>query len=71
MRKGKNKIRIEFTPNDAEKAYRAQLRWASVTDEPKEEVEPGSVKSTNQANEGVDDRKALQGKVVFEREFDG
>ena len=51
------------------RAYRAQLRWASVTDEPTEEVAPGSVKSTNQANEGVDDRKALQGKVVFEREF--
>jgi hypothetical protein len=69
VRKGKNKIRIEFTPNDSAKSYRAQLRWASVTDEPTEEVAPGSVKSTNQANEGVDDRKAVQGKVVLEREF--
>ena len=59
IRKGKNKIRIEFTPDDAGKAYRAQLRWASVTDEAKEEVEPGSVKTTNQANEGVDDRPAV------------
>ena len=69
VRKGKNKIRIEFTPNDTTKTYRAQLRWASVMDEATEEVAPGSVKSTNQANEGVDDRKAVQGKVVFEREF--
>jgi hypothetical protein len=69
VRKGKNKIRIEFTPNDATKTYRAQLRWASVTDETTEESGPGSMKSTNQANEGVDDRKAVQGKVVFEREF--
>ena len=27
------------------------------------------MRSTNQANEGVDDRKAVKGKVVFEREF--
>ena len=33
VRKGKNKIRIEFTPNDTTKTYRAQLRWASVMDE--------------------------------------
>ena len=69
VRKGTNKLRIEFTPNDPGKSYRAQLRWASVTDEPVEEAAPGSVRATNQANEGVDDRKALKGKVVFEREF--
>ncbi len=69
LRKGKNAIRIEFTPNDATKTYRAQLRWAFVTDTPREEEEPGSMRSTNQANEGVDDRKAVKGKVVFEREF--
>ena len=69
VRKGKNKLRIEFTPNDAGKPYRAQLRWASVTDEATEEIAPGSVKSTNQANEGVDDRKEVKGKAVFEREF--
>ncbi len=69
MRKGKNKIRIGFVPNDAAKPYRAQLRWASVMDTATEEVEPGGGRSTNQANEGVDDRKDLKGKVVFEREF--
>jgi hypothetical protein len=69
VRKGKNKIRIEFTPNDTSQTYRAQLRWASVLDEETQEVAPGSVKATNQANEGVDNRKAVQGKAVFEREF--
>jgi hypothetical protein len=69
VRKGKNKIRIEFTPNDPAKSYRAQLRWASVMDTATEETEPGNVRATNQANEGVDERKALKGKVVFEREF--
>ena len=68
LRKGKNKIRIEFTPEDAKAAYRAQLRWASVTDETKEEGDAGHHKSTNQADEGVEDKKAT-GKVVFEREF--
>jgi hypothetical protein len=69
VHKGANKLRIEFTPNEMEKTYRAQLRWASVTDTTREEEEPGSIRSTNQANEGVDDRKSLKGKVVFEREF--
>ncbi len=69
VRKGKNKIRIEFTPNDAAKTYRAQLRWASVLDSAAEEVAGGSGEATNQTDEGVDDRKALKGKVVFEREF--
>ncbi|HEX4668306.1 MAG TPA: hypothetical protein VH207_17085 [Chthoniobacterales bacterium] len=69
VRKGKNKLRIEFTPNDAAKPYRAQLRWASVTDSTTTEEEPGSMRSTNQAGEGVDDRKNLKGKAIFEREF--
>ena len=69
VRKGKNKIRIEFTPNDSAATYRARLRWASVMDEPTEEAGPGTMRSTNQANEGVEDRKTLKGKVTFEREF--
>ncbi len=69
VRKGKNKIRVEFTPNDSAKSYRAQFRWASVMDTATEEIEPGGGRSTNQADEGVDDRKDLKGKVVFEREF--
>lgn len=69
VRKGKNTIRIEFTPNDTAKPYRAQLRWASVMDTATEQEEPGTTRSTNQANEGVDDRKDLKGKVVFEHDF--
>jgi hypothetical protein len=69
VRKGKNRFRIEFVPNDSAANYRAQLRWASVMDQASEEVEPGSMRATNQANEGVDDRKAVKGTVVFEREF--
>jgi hypothetical protein len=69
VRKGKNKVRIEFTPADAAKAYRAELRWASVMDTATEEEEPGSMRATNQANEGVDDRKEVKGKITFEREF--
>ncbi len=41
VRKGKNKIRIEFTPDDSAKVYRAQLRWASVTDQTMEETRTG------------------------------
>lgn len=69
VRKGKNKIRIEFTPNDAAESYRAQLRWASILDSPAEEIAGGNGEATNQADEGVDDRKAVKGKVVFERDF--
>ena len=39
LRKGKNTIRIEFTPDDAKVKYRAQLRWASVMDEATESSE--------------------------------
>lgn len=68
VRKGKNTIRIEFEPADAKAAYRAQLRWAAVMDQAREEKEPGHYQGTNQADEGVDDKPAT-GKVVFEREF--
>jgi hypothetical protein len=69
LRKGKNKVRIEFQPADATAPYRAQLRWASVTDQvTKTEDAPGRVSETNQSGEGVDDRKAT-GRIVFEREF--
>jgi len=68
VRKGKNTFRLEFEPADAKTPYRAQLRWASVTDQTKEEHGSGTYKGTNQAGEGVDDKTAT-GKVVFEREF--
>ncbi|MGH7894235.1 MAG: hypothetical protein ACREQL_06170 [Candidatus Binatia bacterium] len=68
VRKGKNTLRIEFEPTDATIAYRAQLRWASVTDEPKEESEPGQYRGSNQANEGVEEKQAT-GTLVMERDF--
>lgn len=68
LRKGKNKVRIEFEPKDPKLAYRAQLRWASVTDQTREEDVGGQRRSTNQADEGVDDN-AAKGKIVLEREF--
>jgi hypothetical protein len=69
LRKGKNSIRVEFEPASAKAKYRAQFRWASVTDQVvKTEGAGGSTRETNQAGEGVDDRKTA-GRVVFEREF--
>jgi hypothetical protein len=69
LRKGKNNIRIEFEPSDPKVSYRAQLRWAQVTDQvTKVEEGPGRISETNQSGEGVDDKKAA-GQVVFEREF--
>ncbi len=69
LRKGKNKIRIEFDPTDKKASYRAQLRWASVTDQvTKSGNLPGRLQETNQSGEGVDDRK-VTGHAVFEREF--
>jgi hypothetical protein len=68
LRKGKNKIRIEFDPDDAKLKYRAQLRWASVTDQTQEESSAEAQRSTNQIDEGVDDKQA-QGRLVLEREF--
>ena len=68
LRKGKNTIKLEFEPEDAKAPYRAQFRWASVTDQVTEREHEGGKHSTNQADEGVDDKEA-KGTVVFEREF--
>ncbi len=71
LRRGKNKLRIEFQPANASQAYAMQLRWAYVTDQVKRtETGPGQGSATNQANEGADNRKGLTGKLVAEREFD-
>ena len=69
LRKGKNKIRIQFEPTDSKVPYHAQLRWASVTDRvTRTEDDPAHVHETNQSSEGVDEKKAM-GRVEFEREF--
>ncbi len=68
LRKGRNTIRIEFEPSVAT-PYKAQLRWAQVTDQVQEEEQPGGGRATNQANEGVDSKDA-KGRLVMERAFD-
>ncbi len=68
VRKGKNTIRIEFTPADAKAPYRARLGWASVVDRAKAESAPGRAEATNQSDEGVDEKPGT-GKIVFQREF--
>jgi hypothetical protein len=68
VRQGKNTIRIEFQPADAKTPYHAQLRWASITDRAIDEKEPGRARSTNQADEGVEDKPA-RGRVVLEHAF--
>ena len=69
VRKGKNKIRIEFTPNDSSKSYCARLRWEELTDEVPDQSEPGAAPAPTEPKGGVDDRKEVKGKVVFERDF--
>lgn len=70
LRKGRNRIRIEFEPTDRQAVYQTQLSWASVTDQTTEsEDESGAVRSTNQSGEGRENKTA-KGKAVLEREFD-
>lgn len=68
LRKGKNKIRIEFQPQDAKATYQAQLSWAQVTDGVMEKAKPGGYTATNQAGEGKETKNG-KGKVVLEKEF--
>ena len=69
LRHGANTLRIEFTPADPKAAYRAQLRWASVTDETTTSEGDGATTATNQAAEGAETREAT-GRLVMERAFD-
>ncbi|MBL8474189.1 MAG: hypothetical protein KF778_15780 [Rhodocyclaceae bacterium] len=69
LRKGKNRLRIEFEPTDPKLAYRAHLRWSSVTDQvTRTENGPGRGSETNMADQGKEDKPA-KGRVVLEREF--
>lgn len=68
LRKGTNTIRVEFEPAGPG-PYTADLRWAQVTDEVREEERPDGGRATNQANEGVD-RKKASGRIVMERAFE-
>lgn len=69
VRKGKNRLHIEFEPNDGKASYKAQLRWTSVMDETtQEESSPGHYSATNQSGEGMEEKQGT-GKLVFDREF--
>jgi hypothetical protein len=69
LRKGKNTIRIEFTPTNATTTYTAHLRWASVMDEETTTEEDGATTSTNTAGAGRDE-KVTSGPVTMERAFE-
>ncbi len=70
VRKGTNRIRIEFTPADGSKPYRALFRYATVTDQViRTETSPGHFSETNQTGVG-EEEKSVTGPVSFEREFD-
>lgn len=68
LRKGKNVIRIEFEPTQANASYNAYLAWASVMDRSTKEEEPGRYRETNQADKGAETKPSV-GKVVLQREF--
>ena len=70
VRKGKNVVKIEFVPADANAAYQARLQWNEVTDSVRETRSAGGGTSTNRGGEGMETKKS-QGKAVFEREFTG
>ncbi|MFA5082488.1 MAG: hypothetical protein WC474_08100 [Hydrogenophilaceae bacterium] len=67
VRKGKNRLRIEFEPAQAT-PYQARLSWAQVTDQVSEQSEAGRYQATNQAGEGRVDKQG-KGKLSFEHEF--
>lgn len=69
VRKGKNTIRIEFTPADPKTPYRARLAWASVSDEETKGESGGKRTATNLAAPGKEE-KSGSGKLVFEHTLD-
>lgn len=70
VRKGKNTVKIEFVPADANAAYQSRLQWNEVTDSVTENRSGGAVTSTNRGGQGMETKKS-QGKMVFEKEFSG
>lgn len=67
VRKGKNTIRIEFTPSDLQTEYRGRLGWATVTDTDTRGAKDGEQTATNTTGVGKTE-KGGQGKLVFEHE---
>jgi hypothetical protein len=70
LRKGQNRVRIEFEPVDPALAYHAQLSWAAVNDQATESSSGlGQSSATNQSGEGMEQRDS-KGRLVLERAFD-
>jgi hypothetical protein len=69
VRKGKNTVRIEFTPVDESAEYTARLAWASVTDEESRSGGDGKTAATNQTGAGHTE-KIGTGKLVLEHQLD-
>lgn len=68
LRKGKNILRIEFNPNNAQRSYNARLGWLYVSDQSTEKSDGGRYSSTNQTGTGLEDKEAT-GNVVLQHEF--
>jgi hypothetical protein len=69
VRKGKNTIRIEFTPVDPKTPYRARLAWASVSDEEAKGEKDGKRTATNLAAPGKEEKSGT-GTLVLEHTVD-
>ena len=69
VRKGKNTIRIEFTPADPKTPYRARLAWVSVSDEEATGGANGKRTATNLAAPGKEEKSGT-GKIVLEHTVD-
>jgi hypothetical protein len=67
VRKGKNTIRIEFTPSDLRTEYRGRLSWATVTDTETSGAKEGKHTATNTTAAGKSE-KSGRGKLVLEHE---
>jgi hypothetical protein len=69
LRKGKNRIRIEFEPADMKLKYVTQFRSTQVVDQvSKGKTASGAASQTNQSGQVIENKPAT-GKVVLEREF--
>jgi hypothetical protein len=69
LRKGKNKVRIEFEPSDPKLKYMTQFRSSQATDQvTRGKTASGASSETNQSGVVIENKPAV-GKVVIEREF--
>ena len=67
LRKGTNKVRIEFVPDDPATEYQAQFRWWSATDSRGRSA--SSVRAQGNTAEAGMDYTTASGRIVAEREF--